>query len=149
MVTSKDCLKKYGLPRDPAPYLVVWHIPENIQVGGITKIYCNTDLIAPLTLAFANLKSRGFDKEIKTYDGCVNIRRKRGNNPSYSLHAWGIPIDLNAFDNPFNTSYEQAIAKGLTPFTDGFLQCFRDAGFDCGGDWNSPCDRMHFQLKLI
>ena len=30
----------------------------------------------------------------------------------------------------------------------GFVKCFKDAGFDWGGDW-SIRDGMHFQLKSI
>ncbi|MBA4167458.1 MAG: M15 family metallopeptidase [Chitinophagaceae bacterium] len=150
MISSKDCLKKYGEPSDKSPWMVVWNVPAELQVGNIPrKIYCNIDMIHPLSLAFRFLIDREFVHELHTFDGCFNIRKKRGNNPSYSLHSWGVAIDFNAFDNPFNTTYQQARAKGLVPFSEGFLQCFRDAGMDCGGDWKQPCDRMHFQIQKL
>ena len=54
-----------------------------------------------------------------------------------SLHSWGVAIDVNAAWNPM----------GKEPkLSQGFVKCFKDAGFDWGGDWDYP-DGMHFQLK--
>jgi len=85
---------------------------------------------------------------LKTYDGCFNIRKKRGLN-SMSLHSWGIAIDINAFSNPLGLTRSQIIAKGLTPLSEGFLKCFTDANFHWGGDWQRRPDFMHFQLASI
>lgn len=128
---------------------MLWDVPSELEIGVIPKrIYCNKDLIKPLTQAFRNLIDRGYVDELKTWDGCFNIRNKRGLN-SWSLHAFGIAVDMNAFSNPLGLTRAQIEAKGLTPFSEDFLQCFRDAGFDCGADWIKPCDSMHFQLAKI
>lgn len=149
MVTSNDCLKKYGPPTDRSKFLVLWDVPIELEVGVIPrKLYCNKDLIQPLSKAITNLITRGFIHEMITWDGCFNIRKKRGLS-SWSLHSWAIAIDANAFSNPLGMTVEQIKAKGLKPFSEGFLQCFRDAGFDCGGDWKNRPDRMHFQLAKI
>lgn len=139
MVTSAACLKKYGQPSASNPWMVLWDVPVELEIGVIPKrIYCNKDLIAPLTQAFRNLISTSHVKELKTWDGCFNIRKKRGLT-SMSLHSWGIAIDVNAFEN----------GLGKKPvLSAAFVKCFTDAGFDWGGTWRRP-DGMHFQLSAI
>ncbi len=138
MVTSAQALKKYGDP-NLQKAMVIWDVPTNLEIGVIPKrIYCNRDMVAPLTQAFTNLISRGFVSELKTWDGCFNIRKKRGLS-SMSLHSWGIAIDVNAFENGLNQTPK------LSP---GFVKCFTDAGFDWGGTWKRK-DGMHFQLSKI
>jgi len=138
MVTSQQALKKYGDPIKENN-MVVWDIPSDLEVGFIPKkLYCNKDIIAPLSQAFKNFISTGKVSELKTFDGCFNIRKKRGLS-SMSLHSWGIAIDVNAAWN----------ALGATPtLTPEFVKCFTDAGFEWGGTWTRK-DGMHFQLKSI
>lgn len=148
MITSAQALKKYGPPEKEAA-MVLWDVPAFLEIGVIPKrLYCNRDMVAPLTRAFENLIKTGAVKELKTWDGCFNIRKKRGGD-SYSLHSWGLAVDLNSSHNQFRKSYEQLVREGKTPFSNGFLQCFRDAGFECGGDWVNTPDRMHFQIKEL
>lgn len=139
MVTSQQALKKYGPPSESNPFMTLWDVPGHLEIGVIPKrLYCNRDLIMPLSLAFTNLIRTGHVNELKTWDGCFNIRKKRGLN-SMSLHSWGIAIDVNAFEN----------CLGCTPkLSPGFVKCFTDAGFDWGGEWTRK-DGMHFQLKSI
>jgi hypothetical protein len=138
MVTSAQALKKYGDPTFEKS-MVVWDVPTELEIGVIPKkIYCNKDMVAPLTQAFKNLIDRKFVNELKTWDGCFNIRKKRGLT-SMSLHSWGIAIDVNAAWNGLN---KQPV---LTP---GFVKCFTDAGFEWGGTWTRK-DGMHFQLAKI
>jgi hypothetical protein len=138
MVTSAQALKKYGDPTKESN-MTLWDIPSELEIGVIPKrLYCNKDLVAPLTQAFKNLIATGHVKEIKTWDGCFNIRKKRGLT-SMSLHSWGIAVDINAFEN----------GLGKTPkLSSGFVKCFTDAGFDWGGTWTRK-DGMHFQLNKI
>lgn len=138
MVTSQQCLKKYG---DPTleKNMIVWDVPSELEVGVIPKkLYCNKDLVGPLTQAIKNLISTGKINELKTWDGCFNIRKKRGLT-SMSLHSWGIAIDVNAAWNGLNK--EPQLSKE-------FVKCFTDAGFDWGGTWKRK-DGMHFQLSKI
>jgi hypothetical protein len=102
------------------------------------RIYCNRDLVQPLSKAFQQLISSGHVNELKTWDGCFNIRKKRGGS-TMSLHSWAIAVDVNAYANCF----------GCKPkLTAKFVKCFTDAGFDWGGTWTKP-DGMHFQLAKI
>ena len=128
MVTSKQCWDKWGDPttrEDEGQYMVMWDVPTHLEIGVIPKrIYCNKLMIGPLTQAFTNLISTGYVKELKTWDGCFNIRNKRGLNA-----AWNV-------------------LGGQPTLSAGFVKCFTDAGFDWGGTWTRK-DGMHFQLKKI
>ena len=138
MVTSAQALKKYG---DPVKELgmTLWDVPTELEIGVIPKrLYCNRDMVSPLTKAFTNLIDKGFVKELKTFDGCFNIRKKRGLS-SMSLHAWGLAIDVNATWNGLHKTPQLSA---------GFVKCFTDVGFDWGGTWTRK-DGMHFQLKTI
>jgi hypothetical protein len=142
MVTSAQCLKKWGDPalvENELKYMTVWDVPTHLEIGVIPKkLYCNKQIVSPLTQAFTNLIDRGFVKELKTWDGCFNVRRKRGLT-SMSLHSWGIAIDVNAAWNGLHKTPQLSA---------GFVKCFTDAGFDWGGTWTRK-DGMHFQLKTI
>lgn len=143
MVTSQQCFQKYGNPEDKKvqqKWLVLWDVPSELEIGVIPKkIYCNKDLIVPLQQGFKNLIDRGYVKELKTWDGCWNIRKKRGLS-SMSLHSWAVAFDVNAAEN----------GLGKPPkLSKGFVKCFTDAGFEWGGFWKSRPDGMHFQLANI
>lgn len=147
-LTHIECLKAFGEPNLERG-MVLWDVPTELEIGVIPKkIYCNKAMVKPLEVAFRNLITTGCVKELKTYDGCFSIRNKRaGGTPS--LHSWGVAIDFNSSNNQFGKTYDELKRAGRTPFTDGFLQCFREAGFDCGGDWSRTPDRMHFQLRKL
>lgn len=139
MLTSSQCLLKYGQPRDPAPWLTVFHVPDYLRFGPVPKkIYCNQIIAVPLQTALSNIVARGLQKELKTWDGCFNIRPMR-TSTNFSLHSWGLAIDVNAKENPM----------GKIPMLSAeFVACWTDAGFDWGGDWQRP-DGMHFQLRKL
>ena len=138
MIFPKDCLNKYGNPV-LEKNMVLWDVPTELEIGVIPKkLYCNKDIITPLSKAFKNLIDRGFVSELKTFDGCFNIRKQRGAK-SQSLHSWGVAIDVNAAWN--------GLGKKPT-LSAGFVKCFKDASFDWGGDWKR-LDGMHFQLSSI
>lgn len=138
MVTSKQAWSKFGDPSTEA-YMTLWDVPAALEIGVIPKrIYCHRALVGPLERAFNNLIQTGHVAELKTWDGCFNIRKKRGAS-SASLHSWGLAVDLNAAWNGFGKP------PHLTP---GFVACFTEAGFDWGGTWSRP-DGMHFQIKEL
>lgn len=119
--------------------MVVWDVPECCEHGAIPKkVYCNKDLKPLLERAFKNVNDRGLAAQVKTWDGCFNIRKKRGAT-SMSLHSWGLAIDFNAAWNGF----------GKPPtMSPELVKCFTDAGFDWGGTWSRP-DGMHFQIAKL
>jgi hypothetical protein len=154
---SFELYANYGSPNTPAfkRKLTLWDVPENLEIGVIPKrIYCHPDLVGPLSAAFKNLISTGSVKELKTWDGCYNVRPIRGYEKRYqtlvnggrddlamkylSTHAWGLAIDVNAFEN----------GLGKKPkLSKKFVKCFKDAGFVWGGDFKRM-DGMHFELAI-
>lgn len=119
--------------------MVLWDVPSELEIGVIPKrIYCNKDMVEPLKLAFKKLIDTKCVNELKTWDGCFNIRKKRGLT-SMSLHSWGLAIDVNAFENGLNQ------APKLSKL---FVSCFITSGFEWGGTWTRK-DGMHFQLAKI
>lgn len=140
MVTSQQAQKKYGQPSQSNPNLILWDVPTELEIGLIPKrIYCNKDIVKPLSAAFKKLIETKAVNELKTWDGCFNIRKKRGLT-SMSLHSWGIAIDVNAFENGLNQTPK---------LSKQFVECFTTSGFDWGGTWKSRVDGMHFQLSNI
>jgi hypothetical protein len=138
MVTSQQCFKKYGDP-ELEKNMTLWDVPTELEVGIIPKrLYCNKDLIIPLSKALKALIDTGHVRELKTFDGCFNIRKKR-QLTSMSLHSWGIAIDVNAFENGLNKTPKLSA---------GFVKCFTDNGFNWGGNWKR-LDGMHFELAQI
>lgn len=153
MVTSKDCLLKYGSPIDDVAttvnentkfeykWMTLWDVPEDINKAIPVipnKIYCNKDLVTPLEKFFRLVIAKKITNEIKTWDGCFNIRNKRGLS-SLSLHSWGIAFDINAAWNGLGK--EPTMSKEL-------ISCFIEAGFDWGG-YFARKDGMHGQLSII
>jgi hypothetical protein len=136
LLTSKDCYALFGEP-EKEKNMTVWTLPASVKIDVLPKkIYCNKLLVEPLTKALQALKANGIEDELRTFDGCFNIRKKRGATTA-SLHSWGMAIDVNAAWNGF----------GKKPtLSEAFVRCFDNAGFDWGGKWGKP-DGMHFQLK--
>ena len=137
IITSSDCYKKYGDPSGQK-FMAMWDVPAELEIGVIPKrLYCNKDLVVPLSGAFKSLIETGLVDELKTWDGCFNIRYMRGSTTIMSLHSWGIAVDVNAFENQL---------KQIPKLSDGFVQCFKQNGFNWGGDFSRP-DGMHFELR--
>ena len=154
-MTGLDLYLKYGDPTTEE-HMVVFDVPAELEVGAIPKkIYCHKDLIIPLRKAISLLITTGHVDELRTWDGCFNIRPIRGYEPRYkelkssgktldamqllSIHSWGLAIDVNAAWN----------ALGAKPtLSPGFVKCFTDAGFEWGGSWKRK-DGMHFQLAQL
>ena len=154
---------KYGNPTSAAfkRKLVMWDVPADMEIGVIPKrIYCHSDLVGPLERALRSLIAAGKvadqnnkPTELKTWDGCYNVRPIRGYERRYqriinegyhreaakflSTHAWGLAIDVNAFEN----------GLGKKPkLSKTFVKCFTDQGFVWGGNFKR-LDGMHFELR--
>ena len=154
MVTSAQCLKKYGDPSLSATqnkWFEIWQVPLDIQqafshvrfsavgtIGFPKRIFINKDFRPVLEQALRNVITRGLAREMKTWDGVFILRNKRGLN-SMSLHSWAIACDINQEENQLN------MEPKLTP---AFVKCFTDAGCEWGGTWRRK-DGMHFQLNVL
>lgn len=154
MITSAQCLKKYGNPNlleTQQKYFEVWIVPNDIRdafkhvrfsavgtIGFPKKIFINTDFQPVLEQALRNVIESELTRELKTWDGCFIIRNKRGLS-SLSLHSWALAVDVNASENQLNQTPKLSAE---------FVKCFTDAGCDWGGDWQRV-DGMHFQIANI
>ena len=102
------------------------------------KIYCNKKFFGYLINSLRLVIFRGLEMQIKTYDGCYNVRPIRGHEDknTYSTHSWGVAIDINKKENPL----------GKKPLiSEELVACF-DLWFDWGGRFKRQ-DGMHFELK--
>ena len=102
----------------------------------LQHIYCNKDLQPALTQAIKNVVQRGLVHELKTFDGCFEIRAVRGYTTDLSTHAFGLAIDLNARTNPLG---------GPSTQDPQLVACFTDAGLVWGGKFSRK-DPMHYSF---
>ena len=156
---QNQVLDMFGNPRDPGfekSYLRVIDLSEFAESLAHVldyegnpwrhRIYGNDALRDPVKRAVGLIVSRGLSGELKTFDGCFNIRPMKSGRQT-SMHAWGLAVDFNQATNPFINS--EAIARGatlITDFSSEFIACFLESGFEWGGLWKSFKDAMHFQL---
>jgi hypothetical protein len=142
-MTTQERIKKYGNPFTNPKWefgqMVLWDIPDDINkaIPALpNKVYCHKIMPAPLEKTFRKLIELGLHKEIKTWDGCFNIRKQRGST-ALSVHGWGQAVDLNAAWNGLGKPVQ---------WSDAFVQVWRDLGWVCGADWKgSRRDGMHYQ----
>lgn len=81
---------------------------------------------------------KGTLEEAQDYGGVYNFRLKRGGS-TYSLHAWGAAIDLDADDNTFRDSWPMKADMPLQ-----IMEEFaREGWLAAGAFWGY--DAMHFQ----
>ena len=102
------------------------------------RIYGNYVLEDPLRKAFGLVVNRELAGELHSYDGSFNIRRSKGGG-IMSMHSWGLAVDFNAAENPYG---------GRTQFSDNFIKCFAECGFESGSLWTTS-DSMHFQIVWV
>lgn len=154
MVTSKQALKAFGDPRllsTQQKWMTLWIVPNDIReafahvyfadlgtIGFPKKIFGHKLFIPLLEKALRNVIERGLAEELKSWDGVFMIRNKIY-RLSFSLHSWGLAVDLNRHDNEYGRK------PTLSP---EFVKCFTDAGLEWGGYWKVP-DGMHFQISKI
>ncbi len=142
----------YGYPKNNAGYLKIIDLREFAgHLGHVRdfegnkwscRVWGHEAMEQPLKTAFRLLCERGRAHEIHTYDGCFCIRpMKNGTRPS--VHGWALAVDFNARTNPFQADGSQPL---ITDFSDAFVRCWAEAGFEWGGLWTSCHDAMHFQL---
>lgn len=89
MVTSQECLTKFGQPgsKQEGRWMALWDVPDDLEQSFAHckffpgRLYCNRALVAPLEQALRQLIARGLASELVEWGGCYNFRARRG---------WGI-----------------------------------------------------------
>ena len=137
--TSSSALRAfYGEPGDesnlvslPAP------VPMYYEGKKIRTIRCHKLVADSLARALTEAH-RHHPKVVGDYSGCFNFRRMRGGS-SYSLHAYGAAIDLDAGNNGNRTHWP---LRATMPIE--VMEAFAGEGWmPAGAFWSR--DAMHFQ----
>lgn len=85
----------------------------------------------------------GYERWVPSTIECFNWRVIRGGS-SLSRHAHAIALDIDHGDNPSYARYQAT--KSQTTHPAYVVQAFRDHRWKWGGEWDQPCDTMHFQI---
>lgn len=133
-----------GLHWPKAPdYIKPLSVPDAIKLTyagkPVYRIFCNKDVHAPLSAVFSALVGKNLHYELKTFDGCFNVRWVRGVPGVASIHSWGLAFDFNAQDNHLG---------GESKWTAEFIAVWESHGFTWGGRFTRK-DPMHFQWCRI
>jgi len=113
-------------------WMTLWHAPQGFP---FKRVYCNTDAASDLDFIFDGILMTGLEKELKSFDGCFNIRKVRGSKKRWSLHSFGLAVDFNASTNRLGTFGD------MHP---EIVTIFESHGWKWGGNFKRK-DAMHFQ----
>ena len=142
---NSDSLRKfYGAPGDESQ-LTTFPPPFPMYYDGklIRAVRCHKKVAPSLERILTRIgkllpSNPEIRDEAEDYGGCFNFRLKRGGS-SYSLHAYGAAIDLDADDNTFRDSWPMQSDMPLE-----IMEEFAREGWISGGAfWGY--DAMHFQ----
>lgn len=131
---------RYGDPRSAGweqQWMELWQVNRSFPWFPKEKIYIHKDFRPLLHAAFKALEASGCHREIRSFDGCFNIRHVRGGYSVLSIHSWGAAIDLNARDNPIATTGK---------WSDAFIRTMNRQQIYCGQQWHGRKDPMHFAM---
>jgi hypothetical protein len=141
LIGEPALIARYGRPwEDVDAFWQKWGAPLELPhpLKRLTKrgrFWCNRDLVPILRAVFDQICDEGLSSHIKTYDGCFNVRKIRGTSTQWSIHSWGMAIDINAQTN----------AMGAEPtLHPRIVQIFLAYDFLWGGNFKRK-DGMHFQ----
>ena len=134
----------YGQPGDESN-LVTVNFPFQTFYEGkrVTKFRCHKKVADSLIRVLKNIgekygNNREIMEEAEDFGGVFNFRNKRGGS-SFSVHAWGAAIDLDADDNTFRDSWPMKADMPLE-----IMEEFAKEGWlSAGALWGY--DAMHFQ----
>lgn len=153
-MTTKQAIRRFGVPNVtgagylervtlPYPMRIAWDIDTTV-----TTMMCHK-LVKDNFLGVFNdiLKAYGEEKikklGIDLFGGCFNYRKKR-NSSSFSMHSWGIAIDLDPARNTLKET--SATARFARPEYKKMIDAFYKNGFiSLGREFNY--DWMHFEIK--
>ncbi len=151
MRTREEAVMRYGavdltskLWPDAALWLKPLVIPEgrfpnwrvmDTQIP-VRHIFCNSDIHLVLQASLDAIVAANLQNELKTFDGCQNVRCVRGRPNDISAHAWGLAIDINVFTNPMSSVLH-------TDMSPAFVRCFKSNEARWGGDFLNRKDPQH------
>lgn len=145
--TTAQLIARYGNPftdqqKFESDWMVVYVLPLDIHTRIPVlppHIYVNRDIIQRFEATLYALIAANLYQEIRTWDGCFNVRRQRGST-TISRHAFGIALDINSAWNKLN---------GAISWSEDFLNVWRNTGWICGADFHTRIDAMHFEQSAV
>jgi len=153
-MTTQQVTKKYGNPNvTGAGYLVKIELPYPMRLAWDTDTTVKTmmchKLVADRFKSVFNeiLTHYGYEKikelGIDLFGGCFNYRKMRGGS-AWSMHSWGIAVDLDPSRNTLRET--SRTARFARPEYKDMIDIFYKNGFiSLGREKNF--DWMHFQIK--
>jgi hypothetical protein len=136
--------KFYGQPGDESNLITVDFPFATLYEGKqVKKFRCHKKVADSLVRVLKAIgekygKNREIMEEAEDFGGVYNFRNKRGGS-TYSVHAWGAAIDLDADDNTFRDSWPMKADMPLE-----IMEEFSKEGWlSAGAFWGY--DSMHFQ----
>lgn len=153
--TQADVRKFYGEPGNPQCTAGIAEIPFPMRIAWdinsvVRRFRCHAKVKAPMEAIFRNTLAHYGEARIKQlgldlFGGCYNLRQMRGGT-AWSMHSWGIAVDLDPSRNQLKWGRDRAVlAKAeYEPFwniveAEGALSLGRARNFD----W------MHFQFARL
>lgn len=129
----------------PYKMKIAWDLKSTI-----TQFSCNRKVVAPLTEVFTKtLEVYGQDKisqlGLDLFGGCLNVRKMRGGS-SWSMHSWGIAVDLDPDRNQLQWGRDRA--RFARPEYEQFWQIVEATGATSLGRARNY-DWMHFQYARL
>lgn len=104
------------------------------------RLYVNRFIADPLREALAACVALGDGYRVRTL-GCFAPRASRGNPRLFSLHSFGLAVDINADTNPMRSPMVRDIP-------DEWVAEFEARGWTWGGRW-TVADPMHLQAATV
>lgn len=154
MITTKQLIAKYGKPNVTGKgYLETIILPYPMRLAWdteakVTRMSCHKAVKTNFLNVFHDLLDHyGYEKLVELgidlFGGCFNFRKMRGGS-DWSVHSWGLAIDLDPDRNQLKESHKTArfARPEYKPMIDIFYKNgFQSLGVEKDYDW------MHFQIK--
>jgi len=152
MITTKQIIAKYGKPNQQGSYLTTIELPYPMRIAWdkkitVNKMRCHKAAAEDLKNIFADiLDAYGHEKikelGIDIFGGCFNFRQMRGGT-DWSVHSWGLAIDLDPERNQLHETAKTA--RFARPEYKAMIDIFYKHGWQSLGR-EKNYDWMHFQV---
>lgn len=140
---NPDCTA--GVVRLPAPMRIAWDLDDRI-----TTFRCHKLVASPMETIFKNTlhqygEALWRELGLDIFGGCYNLRKMRGGS-AWSMHSWGIAVDIDPEHNQLK--WDKTKASLARPECEPFWRIVESVGAVSLGrirdfDW------MHFQFAKL
>lgn len=155
--------------------MTYWGFDGQAHEGG--QLMVHKDVADEVVEAFGEMYDARFPirrmELIETYGGsddasmaadntsAFNCRPITGTTDRFSIHSYGMAIDINTVENPYvkgDTVLPPAgsefldrtdVRPGMIVKNDVVVKAFKSRGFEWGGSWKSLKDYQHFEAKKL